>query len=130
MVLEVCAAINDVLLPKYVQWPTDERLQQVMQEYEAISGMHNVLGALYTTHILIIAPKINVASYFNKRHTEHNHKTSYSITLQVMVDIHGSFTDVCIGRPGSMADVCIGRPGSRNQHYSREGQVETFRVCL
>jgi hypothetical protein len=98
MVLEVCAAINDVLLPKYVQWPTDERLQQVMQEYEAISGMHNVLGALYTTHIPIIA------SYFNKRHTEHNHKTSYSITLQGMVDIQSSFTDVCIGRPGSMAD--------------------------
>jgi hypothetical protein len=104
MVLEVCAAINDVLLPKYVQWPTEERLQRVMQEYESSSGMHNVLGTLYTTHIPIIAPKFNVASYHNKRHTEHNHKTSYSITLQGMVDIHGSFTDVCVGLPGSLAD--------------------------
>lgn len=104
MVLEVCAAINDVLLPKYVQWPSEERLQQVTQEFQGISGMRNVVGALYTTHIPIIAPKINVAAYFNKRHTEHNQKTSYSITLQGMVDIHGSFTDVCIGWPGSMSD--------------------------
>jgi hypothetical protein len=104
MVLEVCAAINDVLLPKYVQWPSAERLQQVTQEFETLSGMRNVVGALYTTHIPIIAPKINVAAYFNKRHTEHNQKTSYSITLQGMVDVRGSFTDVCIGWPGSMSD--------------------------
>lgn len=104
MILEVCAAINDVLLPKYVQWPSAERLQQVTQEFESLSGMRNVVGALYTTHIPIIAPKINVAAYFNKRHTEHNQKTSYSITLQGMVDVRGSFTDVCIGWPGSMSD--------------------------
>ncbi|XP_024393874.1 protein ANTAGONIST OF LIKE HETEROCHROMATIN PROTEIN 1 [Physcomitrium patens] len=104
MVLEVCAAINDVLLPKYVQWSSAERLQQVTQEFEAMSGMRDVVGALYTTHVPIIAPKINVAAYFNKRHTEHNQKTSYSITLQGMVDVRGSFTDVSIGWPGSMSD--------------------------
>lgn len=83
LILEVCAAINDVLLPKYVQWPAMERMQVVMDKFEGISGVRNVVGAMYTTHIPIIAPKINVAAYFNKRHTTRNQKTSYSITLQV-----------------------------------------------
>uniref|UniRef100_A0A0D6QUA4 DDE Tnp4 domain-containing protein n=1 Tax=Araucaria cunninghamii TaxID=56994 RepID=A0A0D6QUA4_ARACU len=104
LVLEVCAAIRDVLLPKYVQWPSKDQSQTLMKEFERISGIPNVVGAMYTTHIPIIAPKINVAAYFNKRHTERNQKTSYSITLQGVVDNGGCFTDVCIGWPGSMPD--------------------------
>ncbi|KAL2636016.1 hypothetical protein R1flu_007495 [Riccia fluitans] len=104
LILEVCAAINDVLLPKYIQWPTEEKLQEVIEDFEAISGIPNVVGSMYTTHIPIIAPKINVGAYFNKRHTDRNQKTSYSITLQGVVDLRGSFTDVCIGWPGSMSD--------------------------
>ncbi|KAG6555766.1 hypothetical protein Mapa_003006 [Marchantia paleacea] len=104
LILEVCAAINDVLLPKYVQWPGEERVHEVMEDFESVSGIPNVVGSMYTTHIPIIAPKINVGAYFNKRHTDRNQKTSYSITLQGVVDIRGSFTDVCIGWPGSMSD--------------------------
>lgn len=104
LVLEVCAAIRDVLLPKYVVWPSDDQTQTLMKEFERISGIPNVVGSMYTTHIPIIAPKINVAAYFNKRHTERNQKTSYSITLQGVVDNAGCFTDVCIGWPGSMPD--------------------------
>lgn len=104
LVLEVCAAINNVLLPKYVQWPSHERMQAVTEEFERISGISNVVGAMYTTHIPIIAPKINVHAYFNKRHTEKNQKTSYSVTLQGVVDMDGIFRDVCIGWPGSMSD--------------------------
>ena len=66
--------------------------------------MPGVVGAMYTTHIPIIAPKISVAAYFNRRHTERNQKTSYSITVQGVVDAAGAFTDVCIGWPGSMPD--------------------------
>uniref|UniRef100_A0A0D9YAZ5 DDE Tnp4 domain-containing protein n=1 Tax=Oryza glumipatula TaxID=40148 RepID=A0A0D9YAZ5_9ORYZ len=47
---------------------------------------------------------ISVAAYFNRRHTERNQKTSYSITLQGVVGPDGAFTDVCIGWPGSMPD--------------------------
>ncbi|RVW43859.1 Protein ALP1-like [Vitis vinifera] len=59
---------------------------------------------MYTTHIPIIAPKVSVAAYFNKRHTERNQKTSYSVTVQGVVDPKGVFTDVSIGWPGSMSD--------------------------
>ncbi|KAE8718862.1 RNA-binding family protein isoform 1 [Hibiscus syriacus] len=104
LVLEVCAAIRNVLMPKYLQWPNDDGLRGIKQEYETTSGIPNVVGSMYTTHIPIIAPKISVAAYFNKRHTDRNQKTSYSITVQGVVDPNGVFTDVCIGWPGSMTD--------------------------
>ncbi|KAJ9688075.1 hypothetical protein PVL29_014029 [Vitis rotundifolia] len=104
LVLEVCAAIKTVLMPKFLQWPDDEKLKMVKDEFESISGIPNVGGSMYTTHIPIIAPKVNVAAYFNKRHTERNQKTSYSVTVQGVVDPKGVFTDVSIGWPGSMSD--------------------------
>lgn len=105
LVLEVCSAIKTVLMPKFLQWPADEAaVGRIKGEFEAISGIPNVVGSMYTTHIPIIAPKISVAAYFNRRHTERNQKTSYSITVQGVVDTRGVFTDVCIGWPGSMPD--------------------------
>ncbi|KAA8546234.1 hypothetical protein F0562_003027 [Nyssa sinensis] len=104
LVLEVCSAIKSVLMPKYVQWPDEEALRRIKDEFESISGIPSVVGSMYTTHIPIIAPKISVAAYFNRRHTERNQKTSYSITVQGVVDPRGVFTDVCIGWPGSMPD--------------------------
>jgi hypothetical protein len=102
LVLEGCAAIKAVLMPRAVQWPAD--LDAVAARFQAKSGIPNVVGAVYTTHIPIIAPKANVAAYYNRRHTERNQKTSYSITVQGVVDDAGAFTDVCIGWPGSMSD--------------------------
>ncbi|KAL6330698.1 hypothetical protein AAG906_009126 [Vitis piasezkii] len=104
LVLEVCAAIKTVLMPKFLQWPDDEKSKIVKDEFESISGIPNVGGSMYTTHIPIIAPKVSVAAYFNKRHTERNQKTSYSVTVQGVVDPKGVFTDVSIGWPGSMSD--------------------------
>ncbi|EYU20333.1 hypothetical protein MIMGU_mgv1a004857mg [Erythranthe guttata] len=104
LVLEVCSAIRTVLMPKYLRWPEEETVTRIKEEFESISGIPNVVGSMYTTHIPIIAPKISVAAYFNRRHTERNQKTSYSITVQGVVDPRGVFTDVCIGYPGSMPD--------------------------
>ncbi|XP_065849088.1 protein ALP1-like [Euphorbia lathyris] len=104
LVLEVCSAIKTVLMPKFLQWPDESKMRNIKSEYESISGIPNIGGSMYTTHIPIIAPKISVSAYFNKRHTERNQKTSYSITVQGVVDPRGVFTDVCIGWPGSMPD--------------------------
>lgn len=104
LVLEVCTAIRNVLMPKFVQWPDENRMGMIKDEFQSISGIPNVGGSIYTTHVPIIAPKVNVAAYFNKRHTERNQKSSYSITVQGVVDPKGVFTDVCIGWPGSMPD--------------------------
>ncbi|XP_058184369.1 protein ALP1-like [Rhododendron vialii] len=104
LVLEVCSAIRQVLMPKYLNWPDEVSVRRIKEDFEAVSGIPNVVGSMYTTHIPIIAPKISVAAYFNKRHTERNQKTSYSITVQGVVNARGVFTDVCIGYPGSMPD--------------------------
>lgn len=104
LVLEVCLAIKTVLMPKFLQWPDENNMKMIKDEFESMSGIPNVGGSMYTTHVPIIAPKISVASYFNKRHTERNQKTSYSITVQGVVDPKGAFTDICIGWPGSMPD--------------------------
>ncbi|XP_009622983.1 protein ANTAGONIST OF LIKE HETEROCHROMATIN PROTEIN 1-like [Nicotiana tomentosiformis] len=104
LVLEVCTAIKGVLMAKFLQWPNDEKMNELKQEFESISGIQNVGGSMYTTHVPIIAPKDSVTAYFNKRHTERNQKTSYSVTIQGVVDPKGIFTDVCIGWPGSMTD--------------------------
>nr|XP_029121648.1 U-box domain-containing protein 34 [Elaeis guineensis] len=101
LVLEVCSAIKTVLMPKFLQWPEPTA---TARRFEALAGIPNVVGSMYTTHIPIIAPKANVSAYFNRRHTERNQKTSYSITVQGVVDPNGVFTDVCIGWPGSMPD--------------------------
>lgn len=104
LVLEVCTAIKSLLMPRFLQWPDEAAAPDVKSRFESISGIPNVIGSMYTTHIPIIAPKISVAAYFNRRHTERNQKTSYSITVQGVVNPDGVFTDVCIGWPGSMPD--------------------------
>ncbi|GFP79429.1 putative nuclease harbi1 [Phtheirospermum japonicum] len=104
LVLEVCTAIRGVLMAKFLQWPDEDRTGEIKREFESFSGIPNVVGCMYTTHIPIIAPKVSMAAYFNKRHTEKNQKTSYSITLQGVVDPKGIYTDICIGWPGSMTD--------------------------
>ncbi|KAL6868338.1 hypothetical protein ACP4OV_015183 [Aristida adscensionis] len=105
LVLQVCAAIEDVLQHKAVRWPeTQEDAATVAARFQAVSGIPNVVGAMYTTHIPIIAPKANVAAYLNRRHTERNKKTTYSITVQGVVNTAGAFTDLFVGWPGSMSD--------------------------
>ncbi|KAK8559039.1 hypothetical protein V6N13_098638 [Hibiscus sabdariffa] len=104
LVLEVCSAIKTILMPKFVQWPDDNKLKKIKDEFESATGIPNVGGAIYTTHLPITAPKANAAAYFNKKHTERTQKNSYSITLQGIVDGSGVFTDVFIGLPGSMSD--------------------------
>ncbi|CAH9143361.1 unnamed protein product [Cuscuta epithymum] len=104
LVLEVSAAIRTVLMPKFLQWPEEQSMDNIKRRFEHLTGIPNVAGALYTTHIPIVSPKLSAADYFNKRHTERNHKTSYTVTVQGVVDSTGIFTDVCIGWPGSMTD--------------------------
>jgi DDE superfamily endonuclease len=104
LVLEVCKAIRTLLMPKTVQWPDQTTSQAVAQNFEYISGIPNIIGSMHTTHIPIIAPKVEVVAYYNKRQTEKNQKTSYSVTIQGVVNPNGVFTDVCIGWPGSMPD--------------------------
>ncbi|KAL5222599.1 hypothetical protein ABZP36_027312 [Zizania latifolia] len=107
LVLEVSAAIKALLMPKVVLWPEGEVAAAVNASFEAVSGISGIVGAVYTTHIPIIAPKESVTLYYNRIHTERNQKTSYTVTVQGVVDSTGTFTDVCIGWPGSHSDAYV-----------------------
>ncbi|XP_071742399.1 protein ANTAGONIST OF LIKE HETEROCHROMATIN PROTEIN 1-like [Rutidosis leptorrhynchoides] len=127
LVLEVCAAIRTVLMPKYLQWPDHERLHNIKTEFRSISGLPDVSGSIYTTHISIIAPKVSPAAYFNKKHTDRNQKPSYSTTVQGVVDPHGVFTDICIGYPGSMSDDKILEKSALSHRFSN-GHLRNTRI--
>lgn len=121
LVLEVCSAIRSVLMPRYLRWPDPTSAAAIKAQFESISGIPNVLGSMYTTHIPIIAPKISVATYYNRRHTERNQKTSYSITVQGVVDPDGVFTDVSIGWPGSLSDDLVLQKSALFQRAEEKG---------
>ncbi|XP_057766485.1 protein ANTAGONIST OF LIKE HETEROCHROMATIN PROTEIN 1-like [Salvia miltiorrhiza] len=123
LVLEVCTAIRAVLMPKFLQWPDPTRAEAIKRHFESSSGIPDVGGAIYTTHIPIIAPKVSVAAYFNKRHTERNQKTTYSITLQGVVDPNGVFTDICVGWPGSMTNEQVLHNSALFQRATQQGAL-------
>ncbi|XP_013603237.1 PREDICTED: putative nuclease HARBI1 [Brassica oleracea var. oleracea] len=123
LVIEVCRAIYDVLMPKYLRWPSDSEIRSTKEKFESVHKIPDVVGSIYTTHIPIIAPKVHVAAYFNKRHTERNQKTSYSITVQGVVNAEGIFTDVCIGNPGSLTDDQILEKSSLARQRAARGML-------
>uniref|UniRef100_A0A1J3JTR6 Putative nuclease HARBI1 n=1 Tax=Noccaea caerulescens TaxID=107243 RepID=A0A1J3JTR6_NOCCA len=123
LVIEVCRAIYDVLMPRYLRWPSDSEIQSTKEKFESVHKIPDVVGSIYTTHIPIIAPKVHVAAYFNKRHTERNQKTSYSITVQGVVNADGIFTDVCIGNPGSLTDDQILEKSSLSRQRAARGML-------
>ncbi|XP_076922137.1 protein ANTAGONIST OF LIKE HETEROCHROMATIN PROTEIN 1-like [Bidens hawaiensis] len=127
LVLEVCAAIKTVLMPKFLQWPDKERLEQIKNDFGLISGIPNVSGSIYTTHVSIIAPKTTPAAYFNKKHTERNQKPSYSTTIQGVVDSRGVFTNICVGYPGSLSDDKILEKSALAQRFNM-GHVKNIFV--
>ncbi|OEL20761.1 hypothetical protein BAE44_0018219 [Dichanthelium oligosanthes] len=60
LVLEVCAAIKSVLMPRFLQWLDEAAAAWFKASYEATLGVPGVISA-------IIVPKISVAAYFNRR---------------------------------------------------------------
>ncbi|AQK93924.1 PIF/Ping-Pong transposase family protein [Zea mays] len=81
-------------------------LRPVAARFEAAFGLAGIVGALYTTRVPIVAPKANVAAYYDCGLTERNQKASYSVAVQAVADADGVFTNVWIG-PGSLSDAAI-----------------------
>jgi hypothetical protein len=102
IVLEVCTAIRQRLMPRFLRWP--DQATDYNGSFKAISGVPDVVGAIYTTHVPIIAPQSWISEYYNIGWSKRNKKPSFSTTLQGVVDPNGIFTDVCIGWPGAMHD--------------------------
>ncbi|KYO31578.1 putative nuclease HARBI1 [Alligator mississippiensis] len=90
VVLEVCRAIQRVLLRRAVAWPGDAR--ELLAGFGAL-GLPRCAGALGLAHTPIQCPPRQAADYINAR-------GYYSMALQVLVDHRGRFTHVSAGWPG------------------------------
>ncbi|OEL26930.1 hypothetical protein BAE44_0012051 [Dichanthelium oligosanthes] len=107
IVLQVCHALATVLMPAVIQWPDAATAAALAARFEAASGLPGVVGAVYTTHVPIVAPKANVVAYYDSRLTERSQKASYSVAVQAVSDADGAFTHVYIGLPGSLSDAAV-----------------------
>jgi hypothetical protein len=112
IIVQVCASLTAVLLPKDVRWPLDSS-----SRFEAVFGIPGVVGAVCTDHIPICTPRENIVNYYNRSLSERNQKASYAVALQAVVDADGAFMDVCIGLPGSLPDAAVLQRSALYAHF-------------
>ena len=100
IVKDTCKAIVKVLLPKYISFPTDEKLKETVKGFQDRWGIPQCAGSIDGSHIPVRPPALNHTDYYNR-------KGFYSILVQAVVDHNYLFTDFCIGWPGSVHDACV-----------------------
>ena len=87
---EVCFAIVQVLLPKYIKIPSGEVMKEVVNGFKHKWGFPQYAGAVDGTHIPILSPEDYPTDYYNR-------KGWYSILMQDTVNHLGHFMDIYIG---------------------------------
>ena len=97
---DVCTAIVDNLLERYIRIPTGSDAQAVVDGFLCTWGFPQCFGAVDGTHIRIIAPRDNPLDYYNR-------KGAHSIVLQALVDYEYKFMNIYVGWPGSVHDARI-----------------------
>ncbi|XP_064465946.1 uncharacterized protein LOC135377463 [Ornithodoros turicata] len=76
---EFCEVIVDELERSTVRLPTEDEMQQHIQEFEAVLRFPHAMGALDGSHFPVSPPKEHAADY-------HNYKGWYSVILLALVD--------------------------------------------
>nr|XP_034192555.1 uncharacterized protein LOC117609903 [Osmia lignaria] len=97
--LEVCKAINEILLAEYIPTPCKEKWLEIANEMWTTWNFPNCLGALDGKHVTIQAPANSGSLYFN-------YKKSFSIVLLALLDVNYKFTAVDIGSYGKSLQNC------------------------
>lgn len=100
VVKEICTAIVDTLLSKYIHIPGGAALQETIQRFEFEYGFPQCAGVVDGSHIPIISPQECPADYYNR-------KGFHSIILQGTVDSQGKFIDINVGWPGRVHDARV-----------------------
>lgn len=65
------------LSPKYIEWPTGNKIPEVALGFSQISGFPDIIGAIDSIHIKIHPPKENAENFLNR-------KGHHSIHVQVI----------------------------------------------
>jgi hypothetical protein len=84
IVIETCEGIKKLLGPLVFQRLILTRMKQVVVEFESLYGIPYILGAIDGSHIPIIAPSIDPASYYCR-------KGFYSVLFQGVMDCQCKF---------------------------------------
>ena len=97
IVQDVCKAIVQLLLPKYIQLPQGAQLKANVDGFEAKWGYPQCVGG---SHIPIVSPVEYSADY-------HNRKGWHSMILQGVMDHECRFWNINIGWPGRVHDARV-----------------------
>lgn len=100
IVHDTCAAIVNVLLTEYIQFPTGNELTSVINGFRTKCNVPQCAGAVDGCHIPVRPPANNHTDYYNR-------KGWYSVLLQAVVDHKYVFRDVVVGWPGSAHDARV-----------------------
>ena len=100
IVHEVCKAIVDCLLDKYIALPRGERAMEVVRGFEEVWEFPQCFGAIDGSHIPILAPNKSATDYYNR-------KRCHSIVLQTLVNHEYLFMNTYVGWPGSVHDARV-----------------------
>ena len=115
IVHEVCNAIVEILMKRYIKFPSGSQLTDTLNGFERFHGFPQCIGAIDGTHIEILAPENCTKDYYNR-------KGYYSILMQAVADHYYCFTDVNIGWSGSVHDVCV----FKNSQLYKKGTQSTL----
>ena len=100
IVHEVCRAIVDCLLSKYIKIPQGNDAMNIVRGFEEKWGFPQCFGAVDGSHIPILPSHDSPTDYYNC-------KGYHSIVLQALVNHQYHFMNVYVGWPGSVHDARI-----------------------
>ena len=100
VVQETCAATVKSSLHKYIEFPSGDKLDSLVDGFKTKWGVPPCVGAVDGCHIPIVSPAISRTDYYNR-------KGWYSIILQGVVDHSYQFMDINVGWTGSVHDAQV-----------------------
>ncbi|KAM7286957.1 protein ANTAGONIST OF LIKE HETEROCHROMATIN PROTEIN 1-like [Ixodes scapularis] len=95
IVREFCAAVVKVLMPRFVQVPYDEDLEDIAEQFRDRTKFPRCAGALCFAHVPILPPQDDEGNDYT------NPEGWNSIVVQAVVGADRRFWDLNIGWPGS-----------------------------
>lgn len=95
IVREFCSAVVKVLMPRFVQVPFDEDLDDITDQFRERAGLPQCAGALCFAHTPIQPPADDDAGEYT------NPEGWHSVIVQAVVGADRRFWDLNIGWPGS-----------------------------
>lgn len=67
IVQETCAAIVRSLLHKYIEFPSGDKLDSLVDGFKTKWGVPQCVGAVNGCHIPITSPAMNRTDYYNRK---------------------------------------------------------------